>query len=126
MSLHLTAGQHALLEAELQSLQQRLRRRLNLQLEGRSRVEHARDVLAEDEDSITRHAGDREVDLALTDQEMLELSQVNQALERLTAGQYGICTDCGCDIPYDRLKVEPQAERCMPCARTRESQAKRG
>ena len=126
MSLHLTAGQHALLDAELQSLQQRLSRRLNQQLEGGSRVEHAHDVLSEDEDSITRHAGDREVDLALTDQEMLELGQVNRALDRLKTGHYGSCVDCGCDIPYDRLKVEPQAERCMPCESAREHLAARG
>jgi DnaK suppressor protein len=125
MSLHLTAGQHAWLEAELQSLQKRLSRRLNQQLEGGSRVEHAHEVLAEDEDSITRHAGDREVDLALTDQELLELGEVNRALERLKTGHYGRCTDCGCDIPYDRLKVEPQAERCMPCAQAREGNAER-
>ena len=26
------------------------------------------------------------------------------------------CRACGESIPFDRLKVEPWAERCVPCA----------
>ena len=39
---------------------------------------------------------------------------------RLARGEYGRCGDCGADIPFDRLKVEPWAERCVPCATQRE------
>ena len=120
MSTHLTAGQHALLEAELLSLERRLRSRVSQQLEGDSRVEHAHEMLVSDDDAVTRHAQDREVDLGLTDQELQELGEVERALDRLKAGDYGQCADCGCDIPYDRLKVEPQALHCVPCATARE------
>lgn len=125
MSTHLTAGQHALLEAELLTLHRRLRSRVSQQLEGDSRVEHAHEILVSDDDAVTRHAQDREVDLGLTDQELQELGKVEQALDRFKAGAYGHCADCGCDIPYDRLKVEPQAERCTPCASNREQSARR-
>lgn len=28
---------------------------------------------------------------------------------------YGECVECGLDIPYERLNVQPTAERCAPC-----------
>ena len=125
MTTHLTAGQHALLEADLLALQAKLEARLSQQLEGQSRVDHAHHLLAEDDDAVTRHADEREVDLALADQETTELGEVCRALARLRDGPYGRCADCGCDIPFDRLKVEPQAERCVPCANRREQVAGR-
>ena len=30
-------------------------------------------------------------------------------------GSYGACSECGCDIPYERLKIEPQTEHCVIC-----------
>jgi DnaK suppressor protein len=43
------------------------------------------------------------------------LRAVNLALERIRAGTYGICVDCGEEIPVARLQVEPEAERCVAC-----------
>lgn len=43
------------------------------------------------------------------------LRAVNLALERIRAGTYGICVDCGEEIPVARLRVEPEAERCVAC-----------
>ncbi|WP_414039754.1 TraR/DksA family transcriptional regulator [Acidithiobacillus sp. M4-SHS-6] len=45
------------------------------------------------------------------------LRAVNLALERIRAGTYGICVDCGEEIPVARLRVEPEAERCVACQR---------
>jgi RNA polymerase-binding transcription factor DksA len=42
-----------------------------------------------------------------------ERSLVNQALQRLAEGKYGICVDCGKEIPADRLKAMPEAIRCV-------------
>ena len=55
MTTHLTAGQRALLQAELESRQRQLSRQLEVHQEGRSRVEHARDVLAQDFDLSLIH-----------------------------------------------------------------------
>jgi RNA polymerase-binding transcription factor DksA len=38
---------------------------------------------------------------------------VQQALQRLEEGQYGICVDCGREIPAERLKAQPEAIRCV-------------
>ncbi len=123
MSRHLGAGQRALLQTELEMRQRRLDQTLRVHQEGASRVEHAHEVLAQDEDSARRHAMDREVDMALSDLDIAELGAVSRALVRLREGDYGLCTDCGADIPFDRLRVEPQAERCVACESRREHQS---
>lgn len=45
-----------------------------------------------------------------------ELNQVDEALARMDAGTYGVCTNCGRRIPIARLRVRPFAELCVPCA----------
>ena len=30
-------------------------------------------------------------------------------------GSYGVCIDCGTDIPAARLYATPEAERCIAC-----------
>lgn len=37
------------------------------------------------------------------------------ALERVEAGTYGSCTDCGGLLPQGRLEAKPEAARCVPC-----------
>ena len=44
-----------------------------------------------------------------------ELGQVEAALRRLDAGNYGDCSSCGEPVPLDRLMVQPAAERCAAC-----------
>ncbi|MEK8089403.1 TraR/DksA family transcriptional regulator [Thermithiobacillus plumbiphilus] len=47
--------------------------------------------------------------------EALELAEVQRALERMDRGEYGICVDCGDEIPVERLKVQPTATRDVVC-----------
>lgn len=47
--------------------------------------------------------------------EALELAEVQRALERMDRGEYGICIDCGEEIPVERLKVLPTATRDVAC-----------
>ena len=117
---HLTTGQHALLEADLQQRQRQLGRRLNEHHGGLSRAEHAREVLLQDGDDAPQRDADREVDLAIDDRDVVELSQIEQALQRLVAGRYGVCAGCGEPLPFKRLEVEPQALYCIACATARE------
>lgn len=49
----------------------------------------------------------------LRDQE--ELRALDEARERLAAGRYGDCTDCGRPIPFERLRLQPAAQRCVDC-----------
>jgi RNA polymerase-binding transcription factor DksA len=42
-----------------------------------------------------------------------EAENVELALQRLAQGQYGICIDCGKEIPRERLEAIPEAVRCI-------------
>jgi RNA polymerase-binding transcription factor DksA len=44
-----------------------------------------------------------------------ELRMLEKALERVSEGSYGKCVDCGGEIPFERLRAQPGAERCRPC-----------
>ena len=43
------------------------------------------------------------------------LRDVEAARARLAAGSAGICLDCGSEIGFERLLVQPTATRCTPC-----------
>ncbi|MFE1663198.1 TraR/DksA family transcriptional regulator [Microbacterium sp. P02] len=45
-----------------------------------------------------------------------ELAELQDAAARVAAGTYGVCVDCGLEIPIERLRVRPSAARCVPCA----------
>lgn len=60
-------------------------------------------------------ASDAEIEFALIDQRAEELRQPDLAVERLRAGAYGICEDCGKEISAARLKALPSAARCTRC-----------
>jgi DnaK suppressor protein len=50
--------------------------------------------------------------------------QIIEAIQRIDAGQYGICIRCGKDIELERLKVKPYARYCMQCKETIERRRK--
>ena len=56
-----------------------------------------------------------DLDQAELSRDVAELRQVEAARRRLAEGAYGICSDCGAAIPYERLLYEPAAERCVEC-----------
>ncbi|MEN9420266.1 MAG: hypothetical protein RI988_3887 [Pseudomonadota bacterium] len=117
----LTAGQRARLEAELLARMRALDQRLAEHHQGASRAEHAHELLEQDADDASQHAMDREVDLGQSDREMRELDALGRALRRVHEPGYGLCVACEAEIPFDRLKAEPQAERCVPCEAARET-----
>lgn len=125
MSKHLTPAERSQLEARLRERLQSLRSRMSTQLDGLSRAEHAREVLLQDGDDGPQRDADREVDFAMTDREGAEFAAIEQALARLAAGTYGECADCGAEVPYARLALEPQALRCVACESVRERTAPR-
>lgn len=48
------------------------------------------------------------------------LHQIDDALDRMKAGTYGICERCGGEIDFARLKAIPQATLCMSCQKVAE------
>jgi RNA polymerase-binding protein DksA len=57
----------------------------------------------------------REHDLRLQGRLKERLEQIDRAREAIAAGTYGICADCGGEIPEGRLSAIPDAARCVPC-----------
>ncbi len=43
--------------------------------------------------------------------------RLRAALAAIDAGTYGVCVDCGAEIPEGRLRVLPDSVRCVPCQR---------
>ena len=120
MSYYLSPGQRALLQQLLQMRLHELDRRVALHHSGSSRSEHAREILQQDGDDAPQRNADREVDLARADRDVEELGAVSAALARLHDAHFGLCIDCGEAIPFDRLKLEPWALRCVACESRRE------
>jgi len=48
------------------------------------------------------------------------ISKFDLAIERAKEGTYGICVDCGEQIPIGRLQQVPFTERCVSCKRATE------
>lgn len=44
-----------------------------------------------------------------------ELRELEAASKRIADGTYGRCLDCGGDIPFERLRAQPAAARCVEC-----------
>ena len=44
-------------------------------------------------------------------------ARLTAALAAIDAGTYGICVDCGGEIPEGRLRALPDSVRCVPCQR---------
>jgi RNA polymerase-binding transcription factor DksA len=70
----------------------------------------------------THDFGDESVATLLADLDQAELSrdlgelrEVEAARKRVADGSYGICTDCGGAIPFERLLYQPAAARCVEC-----------
>jgi RNA polymerase-binding transcription factor DksA len=49
------------------------------------------------------------------------LVELNQALDRIAAGQYGLCQHCAGGIDFERLLAHPAAAFCWPCQELAES-----
>jgi DnaK suppressor protein len=69
------------------------------------------------EDIVDRanNSYNRELMFSLSDTERNQLLAVDAALERIEAGSYGKCANCGHDIGEKRLEAVPWARFCIDC-----------
>lgn len=51
----------------------------------------------------------------LVEVETRELACIEESLERMKTGAFGICEDCGINISLARLNALPYATRCIRC-----------
>lgn len=62
----------------------------------------------------------REIDYTLGENSGEVLAQIDAALKRIDDGTYGTCTNCGREIPEQRLEAYPWASLCIDCKRQAE------
>jgi len=65
-----------------------------------------------------------ETSLTLLGPKRLELEAIEEALERLENGSYGLCEVCGQPIEPRRLEIMPETPLCRGCMTQREKLAK--
>ena len=58
-----------------------------------------------------------EISSQLAEVESRELASIENALERMRTGQYGLCETCLSKIPMARLNALPYATMCIECQR---------
>ena len=61
-----------------------------------------------------------EISSQLAEVESRELAHIENALERIREGAYGVCEGCECNIPLARLQALPYATLCIQCQREAE------
>ncbi len=61
-----------------------------------------------------------EINSQLAEVESRELASIENALERMRTGQYGLCESCSIRIPMARLNALPYATLCIECQREME------
>jgi DnaK suppressor protein len=67
---------------------------------------------------------DRSFMLRLRGREQRLLNKIDEAMERLDAGSFGICDSCGEEIGIGRLKARPVATLCIHCKEEQEEEEK--
>ncbi len=63
---------------------------------------------------------EQEFDLSVLERQGRTLQEIDEALERIENGTFGICDMCGKPIPKGRLEAMPHARSCVSCLTKRE------
>lgn len=66
-------------------------------------------------------AMEQEKTLGMAERSAEEIKEIDEALERIKTGTYGICELCGQRIGAERLRVLPSAPYCRGCQASQEA-----
>ena len=69
---------------------------------------------------------DRNFLLRIRDRERKLIVKIDEALERIENGTFGICESCGDDISDERLQARPVTTLCIDCKTDSEEKEKIG
>lgn len=90
-------------EKLIESAQEQIRDPSNVTFEGGDEIDRA-DL--EEERYLTFRIKGREATL---------IHKIDYALMKIESGTYGICENCGAEIPFERLKARPVTTMCFEC-----------
>ena len=107
-----------LTEKQLQELKEQLEREAG-ELEAQlSTAKKTPDFGSDTETDFSEEADEAEElskNLGLQDTFKERLNNIENALDKITRGEYGKCEQCGQDIPLEVLKVNPESRLCKAC-----------
>jgi DnaK suppressor protein len=80
----------------------------------------------EEELDLSLNAGGDDVEQSISDynnshqlrfrnREVFYAKKIEKALKKFDVNEYGICSECGCWIKFERLLARPTAEMCIIC-----------
>lgn len=76
-------------------------------------LEESMEGMLRDHDTIQE---DRDQTRTLIESVRADMQRAQRALDRIEAGTFGQCVDCGGPIAPARLEAIPEADRCTDCA----------
>lgn len=122
---HLNATDRDMLARQLELMKSQVLKELRESAPGihSSSTDDAHEVRSHADEAETERQDD--VRFAEIEVDRLRLSEIEQAQQRIAEGRYGICIDCGEDIPRDRLLAQPTAIRCAACQALAEASHRR-
>jgi DnaK suppressor protein len=107
-------------EVDRQQVEARLDARLKEIEERRAAIRRNAEGMGDELADYDQHPADEgtethEEELDETTEMILEAEekQIHEARRLLEEGRYGICIDCGKEIPPDRLEAIPESIRCL-------------
>jgi DnaK suppressor protein len=101
---------------QLQQMRANVLAQIRTQRGGRvGRAEATAEARGQQSGDWAQDDAEHDLAVALEERESAELAAIDAALQRIASGNYGLCADCGCDIPAARLHANPIALRCLAC-----------
>jgi DnaK suppressor protein len=108
----ITQDRYEALRARLQEQRQEI---VNMYNQDVRAGQESTDEPTEDIVDRANNSYNRELMFSISDSERLLLLQIEDALNRMNAGTYGRCTNCGNGIHPLRLDAVPWARFCIDC-----------
>ena len=63
---------------------------------------------------------EQDISLGLMESESDELQEIEEALDRIKDGTFGLCENCKKKVPKERLKAIPYTRMCVSCKKKEE------
>ncbi len=83
------------------------------------------DVTFSDPSDRASYEEDKTLQLRIKDRESKLLAKIDETLKRIERGEYGICEECGVEIPFERLLARPVTTLCIECKTEQEEKEKK-
>jgi DnaK suppressor protein len=94
-----------------------------MEMESKAERENTKDEGLDTYD-LASEERDREINFILSDRERSKVRNIDDALERMEEGTYGVCDACGLEIAEERLTAMPFTRLCRDCQQEQEREAR--